>query len=280
MSSSHALGGNSRPGRILGPSLDKIIKNVAWRKHSNLVAASKSALDLLQSLSEPPSPFDDSPLPSFTLSDADSLVLPLILAVDSASPKIVEPALECFYKLISHGLVHAEIDRLASDSPSPVSRLLDAICRCGGLSDEAVELAIIRTLLSSIRSVSILIRGEPLVHILKSCYNVYLGSLSSTNQICAKASLAQILTIVCARVDADSIDAPIHPVSVGELLELSDKSLGDWNLVQTVQNFIDEVVEGSEGVPIVTNSELPSDDNAGGESVDGESKHGDNRWRE
>lgn len=254
MSSSQALGGTSRPGRILGPSLDKIIKNVAWRKHSALVAACKSALDRLDALADPPAPFPDSPLPSFSSEDAESLLRPLALALESASPKIAEPALECAHKLLSHGLLRCEVDRIpdppSTDAP-PVSRLFDSACRCGGLGDEAVELALLRTLLSAVRSHFLSIRGESLVQIVKTCFNVYLGSLSGTNQICAKAALAQILIIVYARVEADSMDVSVRPISVGVLLELSDKSLNDLSLVQFVQNFINEVVEGTEGIAIV-----------------------------
>lgn len=278
MSSSQTLGGNSRPGRILGPSLDKIVKNVAWRKHSNLVAACKSALDRLDALSDPPTPFPDSPIPSFPSDAANSLLHPLALALDSASPKIAEAALDCAHKLLSNGFLRCEIDRLPDppphDAPS-ASRLLDAACRCGGLSDEAVELALLRALLSFVRSPSVFVRGESLVQIVKTCFNVYLGSLSGTNQICAKAVLAQILTIVYARVDADSIDIAIPVVSVGELMELSDKSLNDLSLIQFVQNFINEVVEGSEGIAIVLSSTKSRRSSSAGESAKGELGDGD-----
>ncbi|XP_058070209.1 brefeldin A-inhibited guanine nucleotide-exchange protein 1 isoform X3 [Magnolia sinica] len=284
-SSSQTLAGPSRPGRFLGPSLDKIIKNVAWRKHSALVSASKSALDLLATLSDSPYPIPSSSIPYISPADANALLHPLILAIESASPKITEPALDCTQKLISHGLIRCEIapvDPADAGSSNVASRLLDSICRCGGVGDDAVELAIIRALLSAVRSPSLLIRGECLVQIVKSCYNVYLGSLSGTNQISAKAALAQIVAIVCARVEADSMVAEIRTISVAELLELSDKGLNEPSFVQSVQNFISEAVDGYEGDPIILNSSPQSEPRDGcnsgvngtGECGNGESNDG------
>ncbi|KAL5976925.1 hypothetical protein ACLOJK_021262 [Asimina triloba] len=263
---SQNLAGNTRAGRYLGPSLDKIIKNVAWRKHSALVAASKSALDLLATLSESSDPIPSSPFPTLSPSDAASLLQPLVLAVETASPRIAEPALDCFQKLVSNGIIRCEVaavdpaDAAAAAAPgNVVSRLVDSICRCAGLGDDAAELAIVRALLSAVRSPSLLIHGEILVQIVKSCYNVYLGSLSGTNQISAKAALAQIVAIVSARVEADSMDVEIRDVSVADLLELSDKALNEPNFVQSVQTFIFEVVDGSKGEPFVLNYSPPAE---------------------
>ncbi|KAJ0641190.1 putative Sec7 domain, armadillo-like helical, sec7 domain superfamily protein [Helianthus annuus] len=127
-----SLGGQSRCGWLLGPSLDKIIKNAAWRKHSHIVAASKSALDKLQTL-----------------------------AVDSSSPKVVEPALDCCYKLFSLRLIRGEIDLNSNDdSGSIVSRLIDSVCKCSGLGEEIVELLVVKTLLSVVRSTTVLVKAD------------------------------------------------------------------------------------------------------------------------
>ncbi|PIA25663.1 hypothetical protein AQUCO_10900008v1 [Aquilegia coerulea] len=244
---SQTLGGTSRSGRILGPSLDKIIKNVAWRKHAQLVSSCKSALDKLETLTDS-SEFETSLL-GFSRSDAEFVLQPLILAIDSSSIKIVEPALECVLKLFTLGLIRGEID--GNENLSIEFRLIDCVCKCGGLNDEGIELALLKVLISSVRSSCVLIRADCLNQIIRTCYNVYFGSQSGTNQICAKAVLAQILTIVFARVEEDSMEVKVQPVSVSDLLELSDKNLNDPNLVQFVQNFINEVMDGSEGVPVL-----------------------------
>ncbi|KAK7320830.1 hypothetical protein VNO77_30669 [Canavalia gladiata] len=254
MSASQSLGGPSRCGRVLGPSLDKIIKNAAWRKHSHIVSSCKSSLDKLESLSE----FEtfsgntQSPLSGLSSSDAEYVLQPLFLALDSAYPKVVEPALECTFKLFSLGLVCGEIDRPNNSTTSKsdiIFNIIDAICKSGGLGEEAIELAVLKVLLSAVRSPCVLIRADCLIQIVRTCYNVYLGGVNGTNQICAKSVLAQIMTIIFARVEEDSMAVFVKRVSVGELLEFTDKNLNEGNSIHFCQNFINEVMEASEGVP-------------------------------
>ncbi|KAG4964166.1 hypothetical protein JHK85_039141 [Glycine max] len=255
MSASQSLGGPSRCGRVVGPSLDKIIKNAAWRKHSHLVSACKSTLDKLESLSESSgtSPGDtQSPIPGLSSSDADCVLQPLFLALDSAYPKVVEPALECTFKLFSLGLVCGEINRSGI-----VFNMIDAICKSGGLGEEAIELGVLRVLLSAVRSPCILIRADCLIQIVRTCYNVYLGGVNGTNQICAKSVLAQIMTIVFTRVEEDSMDVCVKRVSVSELLEFTDKNLNEGNSIHFCQNFINEIMEASEGLPLKPSSISP-----------------------
>ncbi|KAK4774991.1 hypothetical protein SAY86_009926 [Trapa natans] len=76
--------GQSRCGRAIGPSLDKIIKNAAWRKHSAIVAACKSALDKLEILPASDSTDPSSPLLGLSLADANLILHPLFLALEAA----------------------------------------------------------------------------------------------------------------------------------------------------------------------------------------------------
>ncbi|KAK7371770.1 hypothetical protein VNO80_05135 [Phaseolus coccineus] len=262
MSASQSLGGPSRCGRVVGPSLDKIIKNAAWRKHSHLVSSCKSTLDKLESLSDSESSSGDtqSPIPGLSPSDADCVLQPLFLALDSAYPKVVEPALECTFKLFSLGLVRGEINRPTNSNASPsgvVFNMIDAICKSGGLGEEAIELGVLRVLLSAVRSPCILIRADSLIQIVRTCYNVYLGGVNGTNQICAKSVLAQIMTIVFTRVEEDSMDVFLRRVSVSELLEFTDKNLNEGNSIHYCQNFINEIMEASEGAPLKPSSFSP-----------------------
>ncbi|KAL6211075.1 hypothetical protein ACLB2K_016303 [Fragaria x ananassa] len=276
MSASQTLGGVSRAGRILGPSLDKIIKNAAWRKHSHLVSASKSALDKLDSLSDSPLNDPNSPVVGFLFPDAESVLAPLLLAVDSAHPKVVEPALDCAFKLFSLGLFRGEIH---SAAPKFVLfRLIDSVCKTGGLGDDAIELSVLRVLLAAVRSPLVAIRGDFLVSIVRSCYNVYLGGLNGTNQICAKSVLSQIMVIVFTRVEADAMHVSIPRVSVNELLEFTDKNLNEGSSILFCQNFVNEVMEASYGGPDSVNMAAPSprrlQNGNAGESGDGESNDG------
>ena len=120
--------------------------SLAWRKHSHIVAACKSALDKLESITDDSSA--STPLYGVaSVSNAESFIQPLILAIDSSSPIVVEPALDCSYRLFSLCLIRCEID--PSEHPhSIIFRLIDSICKCSGLGEEAVELAILKTLLA------------------------------------------------------------------------------------------------------------------------------------
>ncbi|KAJ0076532.1 hypothetical protein Patl1_35588 [Pistacia atlantica] len=253
MSASQTLGGLSRCGRALGPYLDKIIKNAAWRKHSHLVSSCKSALDKLDSISDDPSHV--SPLFGVSQTDAEFVIKPLFLALESAYPKVVEPALECAFKLFSVGLVRGQVEvesHNSGNSSSVVFKLIDSVCKVCGIGEESIELAVLRVLLSALRSPCLLIRGDCLLLVVRTCYNVYLGGLTGTNQICAKSVLAQIILIVFARVEEDSLDIPnIKTISVSELLEIADKNLNEGSSIHFCQNFINEVMGATEGVPDV-----------------------------
>lgn len=266
MSASQTLGGPSRCGRVVGPSLDKIIKNAAWRKHSHLVSSCKAALDRLDSVSDDASHV--SSISGLSQSDADFLLQPILLALDSAHAKVVEPALECVFKLFSLGLVRGEVEvetDLSKNSSAVVYKLIESICKVCGIGEESIELAVLRVLLSAVRSPCVLIRGDCLLLIVRTCYNVYLGGSNGTNQICAKSVLAQIMVIVFFRVEEDSLDVGnIKTISVSELLEFADKSLNEGSSIHFCQNLINEVMSASEGVAEVkpfkqnVSAELPN----------------------
>lgn len=274
MSVSQTLGGPSRCGRIIGPSLDKIIKNAAWRKHSHLVAACKSALDKLETVVDFSASNSDpqSPLAGFSAADAQFVLQPLVIAIDSAYPKVVEPALDCGFKLFSLELFRGEIDGSVSGDGSVLSRMIDSVCKISA-KDAAIEVAALRFLFSAVRSRFVLIRGDCLVHLVKTCYNVYLGGMNGTNQICAKAVLAQIVIIVFTRMEADSMDVGVKTISVNELLEMTDKELNEGSSIHFCQNFVNEVMAANEAV--VDNAtrpwlEPPDDNAASSGTINGE----------
>ncbi|CAO2814800.1 unnamed protein product [Amaranthus hypochondriacus] len=274
MASSQSLGGSTRCGKILGPSFDKIIKNVAWRKHSNLVSACKSAIDKLETLTELPSLSLSSTIPTLSPADADYLLSPLLLALDTASPKIIDPSLDALFRLFSRNLLRFELDRSLDDnSNSVIFQLIESVCKCCTLGDELIEFSVMKVILSAIRSPYVVFRGDYLNHIVKICYNVYLGGLNGTNQICAKAVLAQICLIVFARVEEDSMFVDkFKIVAVSELLEFTDRNLSEGNSVQLVQNIINEVMDSNEGAEdIKPLTDSPRSGNGDGNA----SEHGD-----
>ncbi|KAL1059975.1 hypothetical protein V6Z11_1Z137600 [Gossypium hirsutum] len=236
MSASQTLGGPSRCGRVLGPSLDKIIKNAAWRKHSHLVSSCKSVLDKLETLPDAALPDPSSPLLGLSSSDADFVLNPILLALDSNYAKVADPALECVFKLFSAGVVRGEIDGKNSDSI--MYKIVDSVCKVGGIGEESVELAVLRALLSAVRCPCVLIRGDCLLQVVRTLYNIYLG-----------VRFSSIMLIIFSRADEDSMDVSITTVSVSELLEFTDKNLNEGNSIYFCQNFVSEVMSDSEGVP-------------------------------
>ncbi|KAM0918975.1 hypothetical protein ACQ4PT_008410 [Festuca glaucescens] len=238
------LGGASPAGRVLGRALDKVIKHSSWRKHSALVSASKSAIDLLSSApASGPEPSPPSPIPGLPAPVAEAALQALLLALDPGSPKVAEPALDCVATLLSLRLLLGDV---APADPSPLSRLFAAALSCGGLGDDALELAALRALVAFARCPAVSVRGECLGQMVKACYNLYLGSASGGNQLCAKLALAQVLLVVFARVEADAMDVRVRTVSAADMMDLSDRSLNDSSVVQAAQAFINEAMEGSD----------------------------------
>ncbi|KAI5315285.1 hypothetical protein L3X38_044461 [Prunus dulcis] len=131
-------------------------------------------------------------------------------ALDSAYPKVVEPAVDCAFKLFSVGLFRGEIH--GSDQKFVLFKLVESLCKCAGLGEEPIELGVLRTLLAA---------------------------------ICAKSVLAQIMVIVFTRVEEDSLNVSISRVSVNELLEFTDKNLNEGSSIFFCQNFVNEVMDAN-----------------------------------
>ncbi|XP_062229284.1 brefeldin A-inhibited guanine nucleotide-exchange protein 1-like isoform X1 [Phragmites australis] len=271
-----ALGGASPAARVLGRALDKIIKHSSWRRHAALVAASKSALDLITSAPAPEygSEAPPSPVPGIPAPAADAALSVLLLALDPASPKVAEPALECVAGLLSLRLLLGDVDAAdpsptsAPSSSSPVSKLFAAVLSCGALGgDDALELAVLRVLLAFARCPTVSVSGECLGQVVKACYNVYLGSASGGNQLCAKLAIAQVLATVLARVEADAMDVRVRTVSAADMMDLSDRSLNDSSVVQAAQAFINEAMEGSDVPEESPPMDVPIEGEGSGEDV-------------
>lgn len=258
---------DSRLTQTLTPALEKIIKNGSWRKHSKLVHQCKSLLERLASSSE--SPFSpqspdsqseadtSSSLPGvlfdtgsneLSLADSEIILTPLINALTSANVKIAEPALDCIQKLIAHGILRGEADTSGGPEASLLAKLVDSVCKCHDLNEETVELLLLKTILSAVTSVSLRIHGDCLLQIVRTSYDIYLGSKNVVNQTTAKASLIQMLVIVFRRMEADSAAAPVQPIVVAELMEPAEKTDADGNMTMFVQGFITKIMQDIDGV--------------------------------
>lgn len=270
MASSEA---DSRLKQVLVPSLEKIIKNGSWRKNSKLVHECKSLLEKLNSsqlhsLSSPtpespssataaaatttPGPVVDSGTHEYSLEDSELILSPFINAASSSSnPKIADAGISCIQKLISHGYIRGEADSTGSNPESKLlSRVIDSVCKCIEVNgnDESLELVVLKTLLSAVTSTSLRIHGDCLLQIVRTCYDIYLGSKNVVNQTTAKASLIQMLVIVFRRMEADSSSVPVQPIVVAELMEPPEKSDSDAGVTLQVQGFITRIMQDIDGV--------------------------------
>ncbi|XP_044501297.1 brefeldin A-inhibited guanine nucleotide-exchange protein 2-like [Mangifera indica] len=259
MASSEA---DSRLSQALAPALEKIIKNASWRKHSKLAHECKSVLEKLTSAQKqsPSSPTDsepDSSIPGplhdgepieYSLSESESILNPLINACGTGFLKIVDPAVDCIQKLIAHGYLRGEADPSGGPEAIFLSKLIESVCKCHDLGDDAIELLVLKTLLSAVTSMSLRIHGDCLLQIVRTCYDIYLGTKNVVNQTTAKASLIQMLVIVFRRMEADSSTVPIQPIVVAELMEPVEKSDADGSMTMFVQGFITKIMQDIDGV--------------------------------
>ncbi|TYG93224.1 hypothetical protein ES288_A11G093600v1 [Gossypium darwinii] len=250
---------DSRMSQVVVPALEKIIKNASWRKHSKLAHQCKSLLEklttklpLFPSDSEPdnsiPGPLHDGGPVEYSLAESESILTPLINACGTAYNKIVDPAVDCIQKLIAYGYLRGEADPTGGPEAQLLSKLIESVCKCHDLGDDAVELLVLKTLLSAVTSISLRIHGDCLLQIVRTCYDIYLGSKNAVNQTTAKASLVQMLVIVFRRMEADSSTVPIQPIVVAELMEPVEKSDADGSMTQFVQGFITKIMQDIDGV--------------------------------
>lgn len=257
MASSEA---DSRLRQVVSPALEKIIKNASWRKHSKLASECKAVIERLSNPdksqpgpdSEPdssePGPLHDGGSDEYSLADAESILSPLINASASGVLKIADPAVDCIQKLIAHGYLRGEADFSGGAEAKLLTKLIESVCKCHDLGDDQMELLVLKTLLSAVTSISLRIHGDCLLQIVRTCYDIYLGSKNIVNQTTAKASLIQMLVIVFRRMEADSSTVPINPIVVAELMDPVEKSDADGSMTMFVQGFITKIMSDIDGV--------------------------------
>nr|KYP64283.1 Brefeldin A-inhibited guanine nucleotide-exchange protein 2 [Cajanus cajan] len=234
MASSEA---DSRLKQVLVPALEKIIKNASWRKHAKLAHECKSVIETLTSSPKPQSPEASVPGPihdggpvEYTLAESESILRPLIAAAASGVVKIADPAVDAVQRLIAHGFLRGEADSGGGAPEAKLASLIEAVCKCHDFGDDAVELLVLKTLLSAVTSISLRIHGDCLLLIVRTCYDIYLGSKNVVNQTTAKASLIQMLVIVFRRMEADSsttTTSTVEAANPADLLDSTDKDMDD-----------------------------------------------------
>lgn len=129
-----------------------------------------------------------------------AVFVPFILALESKATVLVEESLDGLNELIAHGLLHDCADP-RDTSKKLVEVLVAAVCDCGCMQDEKVQMYVVRVLQTAILSEPNFIHGAALLQSVRTCFNVHLGSGSQPNQSAAKAALSRIINAMIHRME-------------------------------------------------------------------------------
>lgn len=116
---------------------------------------------------------------------------------------------------------------------------MELLCRSDEVSDDGIDLRVLKGLLTAVTSTTVHVHGQALLLAVRTCYNIFLMSRSETNQTTAKASLTQMLNIVFQRMEAGSETVQPLPLAVSDQLGLPPAEQS--NVTAFVNNFLHEV---------------------------------------
>eukprot|EP00879_Flechtneria_rotunda_P005150 GHRR01005432.1.p1 GENE.GHRR01005432.1~~GHRR01005432.1.p1 ORF type:complete len:1373 (+),score=543.66 GHRR01005432.1:373-4491(+) len=138
------------------------------------------------------------------------VLYPLQLACSSNMQKVVELALGCLHKLVAHAWLHGEstpsgtMDMLSAhgslDDDDTVANVIKTVIKCGETSNEALQLAVVRALLTITTAEHFTAHGECLLAAVRAVFNLALGSENPINKRTACNALLQMLNTICKRV--------------------------------------------------------------------------------
>ncbi|XP_065849956.1 brefeldin A-inhibited guanine nucleotide-exchange protein 5 isoform X1 [Euphorbia lathyris] len=141
-----------------------------------------------------------------TLEGAEvELVLnPLRLAFETKNLKVMEPALDCLHKLIAYDHLEGDPGLEGGKHVPLFTEILNMVCNCvDNSSPDSTILQVLKVLLTAVASAKFRVHGEPLLGVIRICYNIALHSKSPINQATSKAMLTQMINIVFRRMETD-----------------------------------------------------------------------------
>ena len=151
--------------------------------------------------------------------DATERILgPLLAACEARGlPKVAEPAVTCLQKLVSNGHLVGDMtsDGLLSESV-PAARVVAAVVGCGESSDERLQLAVVKALLSFVSSPTFRVHGECLLRSVRVIFNLAIGSPFDAIQTAAAGALQQLLPVVVDRATIARPEPPEGPRMEGK----------------------------------------------------------------
>lgn len=155
--------------------------------------------------------------------EAELVLNPLRLAFETKNVKILELALDCLHKLIAYDHLEGDPGVEGGKNVPLFTDILNMICVCvDNLSPDSTVLQVLKVLLTAVASSKFRVHGEPLLGVIRVCYNIALNSKSPVNQATSKAMLTQMISIVFRRMETDK-------VSNGSSLKSDESSSSDQN---------------------------------------------------
>ncbi|GMY35231.1 brefeldin A-inhibited guanine nucleotide-exchange protein 5 [Fagus crenata] len=137
---------------------------------------------------------------------AELILNPLRLAFETKNLKVMEPALDCLHKLIAYDHLEGDPGLEGGKNVPLFTDILNMICSCvDNSSPDSTILQVLKVLLTAVASTKFRVHGEPLLGVIRVCYNIALNSKSPVNQATSKAMLTQMISIVFRRMETDPI---------------------------------------------------------------------------
>eukprot|EP00891_Asterochloris_glomerata_P002829 jgi/Astpho2/2829/e_gw1.00050.8.1_t len=127
----------------------------------------------------------------------------LRVAVETRKTQLVDAALDCIQKLISHSILTGPVHSI-NHKREAAGKAVELLCRCDDIPDDGIELRVLKGLLTAVTSNHVHVHGQALLLAVRTCYNIFLMSRMEVNQSTAKASLTQMLNVVFQRMEAGS----------------------------------------------------------------------------
>jgi len=138
----------------------------------------------------------------FSADVTDHLLSVIRSALALNTPKLSEPALACIHKLVAYAYLQGETrpsGRL-DDADNVVTRIVGMTARCGNSSTPAVQLAVVRALLTLATAEHFAAHGDCLMLSVRTVFNIAMGGVNADIQNTAKSALLQMVNTILKRV--------------------------------------------------------------------------------
>ncbi|KAF5204476.1 Brefeldin a-inhibited guanine nucleotide-exchange protein [Thalictrum thalictroides] len=177
--------------------------------------------------------------------EVELVLQPLRLAFETKNLKLVEPALDCLHKLIAYDHLEGDPGLEGGKNAEQFTDILNMVCGCvDNSSSDSTILQVLKVLLTAVASTKFRVHGEPLLGVIRICYNIALNSKSSVNQATSKAMLTQMISIVFRRMESDQTTQD-SPPSSGTHAH-TETTEGDGSISNNVEITMDD--QNGEGI--------------------------------